>query len=382
MRLLTINVGLALAAAASGCAPSKFNSTRDVSADVKIRPAGFTGTPGRVNLDCFVEKVNGNEFNQGNRPQAIGIPLNCPNNLQDAGSEVALKYDVAVVLDVSENMLPIATGLKTQLVQVLSKLNSDGRIGSLSAVSFRNKIVANVANGDPAKLISDIGGEAPEWKPNGFKTIDSNSTDWVTNEAAKAVFAGIEEGIKHLQAGANTNKMLMLVTASTGIGTSGIEVGPTAKVVSEFSSKLAATGGQLLLNYAANNQIATGLSKFDPTAIEQLDLLTSAAGIKPVRILVPADLVGWTPALSTRASVSSSNTEACTLSSFEATDASGQLIFRKEVSSADTTGVFEASLPPSVPNGTLKLNVSRKCSRTGTKSNVVTITIAQGGAAK
>ncbi|NBW81755.1 hypothetical protein EBR21_08370 [bacterium] len=382
MRLLTMNVGIVLAAAASGCAPNKFASSLDVSGDVKVRPAGFMGTPGRVNLDCFVDKVNGNEFNQGNRPQALGIPMNCPNNLQVAGSDAALKYDIAVVVDVSENMLPVAASLKTQLVQVLSKLNSDGRIGTLSAVSFRNKIVANVANGEPAKLISDIGGEAAEWKPNGLKTVDSNSTDWVTNEAAKAVFAGIEEGIKHLQSGSNTNKMLMLVSASTGSGSSGTDVGPTAKIISDFSSKLASNGGQLIVNYAANNQIATGLSKFDPTAIEQMDLLTSTAGIKPVRILVPADLVGWTPAISSRASISSANTEACTLTSFEATDASGQLVFKKDVSSTDTTGVFEASLPPSVPNGTLKLTVTRKCSRTGSKSKLVTITLAQGGAAK
>ncbi|MFZ9519392.1 MAG: hypothetical protein ACO3A4_02845 [Silvanigrellaceae bacterium] len=382
MRLKMTNLGLVLASVASACAPSKFTSTRDVSADVKIRPAGFLGTPGRVNLDCIVEKVDGNEFNQGNRPQAIGIPINCPNSLQGAGAESAFKYDVAVVVDVSENMLKLASSLKPQLIQVLTKLNSDGRIGSLSAVSFRNKIVASVAQGETAKLISDIGGDSTDWTPNGLKTIDPNSTDWITNDAAKAVFPGIEEGIKHLQAGSNANKLLMLISGSTGIGSTGIDVGPTAKIVSEFSSKLASSGGQLIVNYAANNQIATGLSKFDPTAIEQLDLLTSTAGIKPVRVLVPADLVGWIPALSNRASVNASSSESCLLTSFEATDQSGQLIFKKDVSTSDTTGVFEASLPPSVPNGTLKLSVTRKCSQTGAKSKSVSISIAQGGVAK
>ena len=368
------------------CSPSQYVSSRNVSADIKTRPAGFTDVPGRINLDCFVQSVNGNEFNSGNRPTSMGIPMNCPNSSQGAQADTSSKYDVAVVLDTSENMLSSAATVKSQLAQVLTKLNSDGRIGSLSAVSFRTKIVASISNGEIAKVIADIAGTAPEWSPASLKTIDPNSTDWVTNEAAKAVFAGIEEGITQLKAGSSPYKMLMLVSSSTGTGSSGKDIGPSAKSLNEFSSKLTAGAGQLIFNYAASNQLARGLSIYDPTAVEQLDLLVSTAALKPVRVLIPSDLGGWGEVTTARISTPVSQTEACPLTGFEATDASGQQIFKKDVPAAETTGVFEASLPESIPNGTLNLTISRKCARSGERTQKVTITLAatakSGGAAK
>lgn len=374
--------GLGLCLLVAGCAPSQFKSSRDVGADVKTRAAGFAGAEGRVNIDCFVEKIDGNEFNKGERPKSIGLPMNCPNTTQSASAGGVGKFDVAVVLDVSENMLPLAADLKSQLAQVLNKLVSDGRVGTLSATSFRTKVIGNIVGGEIQKVISELSGTGADWNPNALKTIDPNSTDWVTNDAAKAVFQGLEKGIENLKAGSNPNKMLIFISASTGTGSSGTEVGPSAKVLSEYSSRLLSGAGQLVFNYAANNSIAQGLSRFDPTPIEQLDLLASTSGIKPVRVIVPGELSQWGEVISTRAAIPASNAEACPLSSFEVSDSSGQPIFKKEVPAAELSGVFEASLPDAIPNGTLKLKITRKCARSGIKTQNVSVTLAQKGALK
>jgi hypothetical protein len=375
-----IGVGLGLAVAA--CAPTQFKSTKDLSSLVKTRPAGFADADGRVNLDCNVATVDGNRFNQGQKPTALGIPMNCPKSTKGSAVDEANKFDVAVVLDTSENMMQLAADIKPQMVKILTKLSSDNRIATLSAVSFRTKIVTSIAAGDVAKLIADIGGSAEDWNPAGYKKIEANSTDWVTNEAAKAVFAGVSEGIKHLQAGSQPNKILLLVSGSTGTGDDGMNVGPTAKLVSEFSSKVTAASGQLIFNYAANEKIARGLSSFDPNPIEHLDLLASTAGINALRVKIPADLGGWNTALGSRTMAQPASDEACQLASFEAADTSGQQIFKKDVPKADLSGIFEASLPAAVPEGTLVLKINRKCARTGPSTQTIKISLSQGGAAK
>lgn len=373
---------LSLSAAAIACAPSQFRSSNDLSSQVKTKPAGFADAAGRVNLDCQVASVDGNRFNQGQKPTALGIPMNCPKSLKDTTADTVSKFDVAIVLDVSENMMELAANIKPQLVQVLTKLVTDGKLGSLSAVSFRTNVVASVSSGDVTKLISEIGGSAADWNPNGFKKIESNSTEWITNEAAKAVFSGISEAVKHLEAGSNVNKLLLVVSGSTGTGDDGRSVGPTAKLLSEFSSRLSAKSGQLVLNYAANKDLARGLSQFDPSPIEHLDLLSSTAGLNPLRVLIPADISGWSVALQSRTVTSAAGFENCPLASFEASDASGQMVFKKDVPKPDLSGIFEASLPAAVPTGKLVLKINRTCVRTGIKSQTVNISLAQGGASK
>jgi hypothetical protein len=382
MKNFSTKLGFGLGLLLVGCAPTQFKSTKDLSAQVKIRPAGFADADGRVNLDCNVTEVDGNKFNQGQKPTAIGIPMNCPKSTKGTAIDEPNKFDVVVVLDTSENMIPIGAGIKLELIKILTKLLSENRMASLSAVAFRTKIIASVSSGDVAKVIADIGGAAEEWNPSGFKKIEANSTDWVTNEAAKAVFSGISEGIKLLQSGSQPHKMILLASASTGTGDDGMNVGPTAKLLSDFSTKVAAASGQFIFNYAANDKIARGLSSFDPNPIEHLDLLASTAGINALRVQIPADLGGWIKALGTRTMTAPASDEACQLSSFEASDTSGQQIFKKDVAKADLSGIFEASLPAAVPEGTLVLKINRKCARTGPSAQTIKISLAQGGAAK
>ncbi|NBX17257.1 MAG: hypothetical protein EBR09_07820 [Proteobacteria bacterium] len=382
MKNIGSHIGLALGLALAACAPTQFKSSKDLSSQVKVRPAGFADADGRVNLDCNATEVDGNRFNQGQKPTAIGIPMNCPKSAKGAAVEEPNKFDAVVILDTSENMMQLSSEIKPQIVKILTKLIAENKLASLSAVSFRNKIVASVTASDVAKLIADIGGASEDWSPAGFKKIEANSTEWVTNDAAKAVFAGVAEGIKLIQAGSQPNKLILLVSGSTGTGEDGMNVGPTAKLISEFSTKVASGAGQFILNYAANEKMARGLSSFDPNPIEHLDLLASTAGINALRVKIPSDLGGWSTALGTRTVAPPASDEACQLTGFEASDANGEQIFKKDVAKAELSGMFEASLPAAVPDGKLTLKISRKCARSGAGTQTLKISLAKGGAAK
>ncbi|NBO37402.1 hypothetical protein EBU99_02335 [bacterium] len=372
---------LGLLVSAVGCAPNQYQATKDIGADVKTRAAGFDAAPGRLNIDCFTQTADASKANDGQALKAIGIPSNCPLTGQSSKEEPG-KFDIAVVIDASENFIDKEKAAKAQLLALLNKLNSEQKISALSGVSFRDKIVGSERKLEVAKAISLITGDSADWSPNALKTISNNNTDWVSNDAAKAIFEGIEEGLKHLEAGSSANKMLLILSGSTGKTSQGFQIGPIAQTLAASSSKIAAAGGQLVVNYAASEELARGLPVSAPNPLEQLDQVSSVAALRPVRAQLGKDLNDWLVQTVSRSQITAQNTEACLITSIEALDAEGKLIFKKDVKIRDKNGYFEATLPPAVASRSLTLKVNRSCDKSGATSQAISINLAKGSLGK
>jgi len=361
------------------CAQSQFNATRDVSSLVRSRVSGLEVPSGRAQLDCFSEKIDGSKFNSGKRPDSIGIPINCPasSTQQKTSSNTnANKFDISIVFDASENMAPHHTKLKGRIVGLLKSLHAEGHIASLTGVSFRTDVVARAADPDPQKVIAEITGSSPDWNPNNPKIIDPKSTDWIKRDWP-AVFVGIEEGIKLLQEGRVPNKMLILVTASTSkIQRNVRDTGTLAGLISNYTKKSLTDGGQFILSYAANDQLASWQSDFEPSSVEQLDQISSMAGVTALRSLITENAMAWEKSIISAASAPVNASEDCLLTSLEAADKSGQSLFKKTAKVSVTNGMFEVSLPSSIESLYLNLKITRSCARSGERVQMVTLDLA------
>jgi hypothetical protein len=378
--------------AATACAPTaKYGSVNltDPSAEVVAKSAGMSTNPdgqsvnqsGRLTVDCFRTSVDASAAGASDGLKSIGIPSNCPRTSQKSQSTdgTAAKFDVAVVLDTSENMLKYAGKAKAEIALALGKLLAEQRIASLAAITFRTSVGVSEKGSDFAKTIALLSGVEPDWSPNGLKVIDPNSTDWINNTAAKAVLPAIEDAIQALKAGSEKNKLLVLVTGSTGKGSKGFDIGPTATLLSQFSSELTAKKGSLVFNYAANNSLARGLSEYAPTPIAQLDLISSAAALKPIRAELTGAIGGWGEQIVSGAKEAAVNTtEDCLVTALEGFDASGSSVFVKELKVTDTSGFQDTSLPKILLNGNFKLTITRECEASGKIVQNVSVQMGAG----
>lgn len=378
LRLMIAGMGTSILA--HSCAPSTdFQSSSDISKQIRTRSTGFEDSPNRVELDCFVDAVNGNNTNRGQRPTAMGIPVNCANTVSGTAAQMNEKYDVAVVLDVSENMATFSSDAKESLIAQLKALNAENRIATLSAVSFRDNIVAKIPPSDVTSTLDKISGKNKDWNPNDLSVVNSNSTDWIKSDYKKSVFAALQEAIRLLQTTSNKIKIVHLINASINSNISGFTTASTSENLSKLATQLAADSGRFILSYAANPSLMQGASTFDPTPLRQLDRLASMAGISPLRKSLPSAPEGWSESVIKRASTGSETIEACRLISVQATGSKGEQIFQKEVAASGANGSFEFSIPESVPNGVMKLKVSRKCEKSGVKVQNITFTLSAGG---
>jgi len=377
----------------SACAPTanyRSANLTDPSAEVIAKPAGMATNPagqsvsenGRINIDCFMEQIDATAAGVSENLQSIGIPSNCPRSSkksQTSSAETDTKFDVAVVLDTSENMLKSASKAKVELGAALGKLLAEQRIASLAAISFRTSLGTVEKGSDFAKTISLLTGTEPDWTPNSLKVVDPNSSDWINNTAAKAVFPAVEEALGILKSGSQKSKILILVSGSTGKGKSGFDIGPTAKMLSEFSEALTSQKGQLTFNYAASNTLAAGLSEYAPSPIAQLDLISAAAAIKPVRAELSGALGGWGERVVSEAKEAALNVaEDCIVSQLEGFDPSGKSVFVKELKVTDKNGFQDTSLPKILVKGSFKLAITRQCESSGVVVQNVTVKQAQG----
>ena len=380
--------GLALWAG-QACAPStqfKSSNLADASAEVETKSAGMntssdgraSAQSGRITLDCFIQTIDAAKLSD--EPiKAVGIPSNCPTTSASSSSSTSSsnKFDVAIAIDTSENMIDLGKAAKKEIALALNKLNSEKRMTSLSAFAFRSRVSATERGTDIAKTIELISGESSEWSANGLKVLDPNSTEWISNDAAKAVFPALQEAISALQAGSQPDKILILVTGSTGKGPTGFDVGIVAKSVSDLSASVSANGGQLIFNYAASEKLASGLSEYAPVPIAQLDLLSSAAAMKPVRALLPSGLGRWGENIVSRASIPSTSTEECLVTKIEGSDVSGAPVFQKEVVVTDKVGFQEATLPKVLHGVSFKVKLTRKCKKSGEISQNIVVKAAK-----
>ena len=370
------------------CAPNtqfKSSNLADASAEVETKSAGMntssdgraSAQSGRITLDCFIQTIDAAKWSD--EPiRALGIPSNCPTTSASASStSSSSKFDVAIAIDTSENMLDLGKAAKKEIALALNKLNSEKRMTSLSAFAFRSRVSATERGTDIAKTIELISGESSEWSANGLKVLDPNSTEWISNDAAKAVFPALQEAISALQAGSQSDKILILVTGSTGKGPTGFDIGIAAKSVSDLSASVSASGGQLIFNYAASEKLASGLSEYAPVPIAQLDLLSSAAAMKPVRALLPSGLGGWGENIVSRASIPSTSTEECLITKIEGSDVSGSPVFQKEVVVTDKVGFQEATLPKVLHGVSFKVKLTRKCKKSGEISQNILVKAAK-----
>ena len=364
--------------AGQACAPNtqfKSSNLADASAEVETKSAGMntssdgraSAQSGRITLDCFIQTIDAAKLSD--EPiKALGIPSNCPTTTAASASSstsASNKFDVAIAIDTSENMIDLGKAAKKEIALALNKLNSEKRMTSLSAFAFRSRLGATERGNDIAKTIELISGESSEWSATGLKVLDPNSTEWITNDAAKAVFPALQEAISALQAGSQPEKILILVSGSTGKGPTGFDVGIVAKSVSDLSASASANGGQLIFNYAASEKLASGLSEYAPVPIAQLDLLSSAAAMKPVRALLPSGLGGWGESIVSRASIPSTSTEECLVTKIEGSDVSGAPVFQKDVVVTDKVGFQEATLPKVLHGVSFKVKLTRKCKKSG-----------------
>ncbi|MEY4066115.1 MAG: hypothetical protein RIR26_2323 [Pseudomonadota bacterium] len=389
-------LGLIGSVSLSACAPNtqfKSSNLLDASREVKARSAGMnTGSAdgsgqndtGRLNIDCFLESLDAGKL-LGEKPlKSIGIPSNCPSTSSTSSetSSVA-KSDVAVALDTSENMLNLDKVAKFELALALNKLNAEGRIATLTAFAFRNKITATENSSDISKTIGLVTGSSPDWSPNNLKTIDPNSTEWITADAAKDVFTALKSAAAALSTGTQKSKILILITNSTGIGANGFDVGPTAKIISDLDASTARSGGVLTFNYAGSDKLAPSLSEYAPTPLAQLDMLASAAALKPVRAQLTEKLGGWGESIVTRSKIPSSANEACLLKQLDGTDASGKPVFKNEFSVSDKNGFQDISMPLILQSASFTITVTRQCEKSGeTKQTVAVAATAKGGTSK
>ena len=385
--------GLTVATLITACAPNaEFRSANltDPAKEVVAKSAGMSTNPsgqsvsdnGRLTIDCFVESLDASAAGVKENLQSIGIPSNCPRTskkTETSATEGNSKFDVAVVFDTSENMVKSSAKSKLELGVALGKLLAEQRIASLSAITFRTSIGVTEKGSDIARTISLLTGTDADWSPNGLKVVDPNSSDWINNTAAKSVFPAVEEAVGLLKTGTQKNKILILVSASTGKGKTGFDIGATAKVLSDFSASLSAQKGQLTFSYAASNSLATGLYEYAPTPIAQLDLLSSAAAIKPVRAELNGALGGWGELVVSGAKEAALNTaEDCIVSQLEGFDSSGKSVFVKELSVTDKNGFQDTSLPKVLLKGSFKIGITRQCDVSGSVVQNVTVKQAQG----
>lgn len=378
---------------AAACAPAnEYRSANltDPAAEVIAKPAGMNTNPagqsvnqnGRLNLDCFIDKLDASAAGASQNLQSLGIPSNCPRtSKKNVAGEVegGGKFDIAVVLDSSENMIKSVDKAKAQLGIALEKLLSEQRIASLAAITFRTAIGVSEKGTDFAKTIGLLTGTEPDWSPNALKVIDPNSSDWINNTAAKAVFPAVEEAVNLLKAGSQKNKLLILISGSTGKSKTGFDVGQTAKLLADFSQTLNSQKGQLVFNYAASDQIATGLSEYAPTPIAQLDLLSSSAALKPLRAELTGSLGGWGELIVKEAKEAVLNsTEDCLVSQLEGIDSSGKSVFSKELKVTDKNGFQDTTLPKVLLKGSFKVAITRQCDTSGAVVQTVDVKLVQG----
>lgn len=374
--------------AGQACAPNtqfKTSNLADASAEVETKSAGMntssdgraSAQSGRITLDCFIQTIDAAKLSD--EPiKTLGIPSNCPTTASaSASTSSSNKFDVAIAIDTSENMIDLGKAAKKEIALALNKLNSEKRITSLSAFAFRSRLGATERGTDIAKTIELISGESAEWSASGLKVLDPNSTEWITNDSAKAVFPALQEAISALQAGSQPDKMLILVSGSTGKGPTGFDVGIAAKSVSELSASASANGGQLIFNYAASDKLASGLSEYAPVPIAQLDLLSSAAAMKPVRALLPSGLGGWGESIVSRASTPSTSTEECLVTKIEGSDIFGAPVFQKDVVVTAKVGFQEATLPKVLHGVNFKIKLTRKCKKSGEMSQTILVKAAK-----
>jgi hypothetical protein len=381
---------------ASACAPNtqfRASNSLDASKEVKARSAGMNTGPtdssgqsdtGRLNVDCFLDSLDAGKLLGGDPLKSIGIPSNCPNASSSATeSENVLKSDVAVALDTSENMLNVDKVAKFELALALNKLQAEGRISSLSAFAFRSKATVSETGADVGKTIGLITGSSPDWSPNALKTIDPNSTEWITGDAAKDVFTALKTAAAALSAGTQKSKILILITNSTGIGTNGFDVGPTAKIISDLDASTARSGGMLTFNYAASDKLAPSLSEYAPTPLAQLDMLASAAALRPVRAQLTEKLGGWGESIVTRSKIPASANEACLLKQLEGSDSNGTPVFKKDFSVSDKNGFQDISMPQVLQTASFKITITRLCEKSGEMKQTVAVAAAvKGGVSK
>jgi len=377
----------------TACAPTanyRSANLTDPSAEVIAKSAGMGTNPagqsvsesGRINIDCFIETVDAAAAGVRENLQSIGIPSNCPRNSkqsQASAAESDKKFDVAVVLDTSENMMKTMSKVKIELSSALGKLLAEQRIASLAAVTFRTAVGVVEKGSDFARTISLLSGSEADWSPNAFKVVDPNSSDWINNTAAKSVFPAVEEAVGLLKTGAQKSKILILVTGSTGKGKVGYDIGPTAKVLADFSAALGSQNGQLTFTYAAGDTLSTGLSEYAPTPIAQLDLMSAAAALKPVRTELTGALGGWGERIVSEAKEAALNaSEDCLVSQLEGFDASGKSVFVKELKVTDKNGFQDTSLPKVLLKGSFKLAITRQCESSSVVVQNVSVKQVQG----
>jgi len=391
-----MTIGLMGSLWASACAPNtqfRASNSLDASKEVKARSAGMNTDPtdgsgqnqtGRLNVDCFLDSLDAGKL-LGEKPlKSLGIPSNCPSSGSSSSETGAVvKSDVAVALDTSENMLNVDKVAKFELALALNKLNTEGRIATLSAFAFRNKINATENGADISKTIGLVTGSSPEWSPNSLKTIDPNSTEWITGDAAKDVFTALKSAAAALSAGSQKSKILILITNSTGIGTNGFDIGPTAKIISDLNASTSTVGGLLTFNYAGSNKLAPSLSEYAPSPLAQLDMLASAAAIQPVRAQLTEKLGGWGESIVTRSKIPVSANESCLLKKLDGSDASGKPVFKKEFTVSDKNGFQDISMPQVLQSVSFTITITRQCEKSGeTKQTVAVAAAAKGGVSK
>jgi hypothetical protein len=374
------------------CAQStQFKSSNDPSAEVKLKSAGMntsadgkaSSQSGRVNVDCFTESIDADRVTDEGAIKALGIPSNCPN-VSDAGTSTTSggKFDIAVVLDTSENMIPFMAAGKKELGVALKKLLAEQKIGSLGAFAFRGGVSATEKGSDFAKTIDLLTGDSAEWSSQGLKVIDPTSTAWITNDAAKGVFPALDQAAAQLKSGSHPIKILILLSASTAKSTAGFDVAPGAKILSDLQASVAAKGGQFIFNYGASDKLARGLSEFAPNPFEQLNAMSSVAAVNPVKALLPASIGGWGEAIVNRASVPATNNENCIMAKLEGFDAAGAPVFKKDFAVKEKNGLQEATLPQVLQGVSFSLKISRKCEKSGEVVQTIVVKTAKESSRK
>jgi hypothetical protein len=125
--------------------------------------------------------------------------------------------------------------------------------------------------------------------------------------------------------------------------------------------------------------LANGLSEYAPTPIAQLDLISAAAAIKPVRAELGGSIGGWGDRVVNDAKEAALNSsEDCLVSQLEGFDSSGKSVFVKELKVTDRNGFQDTSLPKILVKDSFKLAVTRQCKSGGAVVQNVVVKQAQG----
>ena len=368
--------------AVASCSPnSKYNSSSeaDHSKEVEARWAGNSSdsdsrapdSSGRINLSCFTKSIDLSAvIGKDGVIKSVDIPSNCPKS-SSGGEKQNKRFDVAVVLDVSWNMLEKNAAVKRELASVLNKMNADKSIASLTGIAFKNKVVESEASSDIKQTIDLIAGSDPEWSAEALKEIDPNRTDWIDNDATKKILTATYKATLKLKSSSMPDKMLLLI--SNSIEKNKKLFSSLADELRKLSEVAEEKGGQFIFNYASSAHLAQGLGEFDKSPIEQLDLLVSSAGISPVRAELGDSLGSWAEKTIARSATPSTTSEACIFSKLEGFDAADAPIFQKELNVNEKSGVQNTTLPEILQGTSFKLIITRQCKKTGLSTQTVMV---------